>query len=57
MYGWGKSPDHEIAISKHLKNPKDYFSKVLIRLVLDLFEVVGPHMHPVFVATGLRSGT
>ncbi|EED13427.1 conserved hypothetical protein [Talaromyces stipitatus ATCC 10500] len=35
-------PDHEMAISEHLKNSNHHFGKQLVRLVMDSFEVVGP---------------
>ncbi|PLB39999.1 kinase-like domain-containing protein [Aspergillus candidus] len=39
----GQNLDHEIDVSKHLQNADDHFGKKLVRLVLDSFEVVGPH--------------
>lgn len=39
----GQTADHEIAVSEHLKHASDHFGKQLVRLVLDSFNVVGPH--------------
>ncbi|KAJ5223776.1 kinase domain-containing protein [Penicillium chermesinum] len=39
----GKPPAHEMAISDHLKASDDHSGKKLVRLVLDSFEVIGPH--------------
>lgn len=39
----GQQPVHEISISDHLKASGDHFGKNLVRLVLDSFDIVGPH--------------
>ncbi|KAL4886613.1 protein kinase [Aspergillus karnatakaensis] len=39
----GESPDRERTLSEHLKQSSDVYRKRLVRLVLDSFEIVGPH--------------
>ncbi|KAI9930181.1 hypothetical protein ASPWEDRAFT_48327 [Aspergillus wentii DTO 134E9] len=39
----GQQPDHEITISEHLRNSNNHPGKKLVRVVLDTFDVVGPH--------------
>lgn len=39
----GQRPDREVAISEHLKQSSDIHRKRMIRLVIDSFEIVGPH--------------
>ncbi|PKY08949.1 protein kinase [Aspergillus campestris IBT 28561] len=39
----GRAPDHEIKISRHLNNAADHAGKSRVRLVLDSFEIIGPH--------------
>ncbi|KAK2865345.1 hypothetical protein FQN49_003671 [Arthroderma sp. PD_2] len=41
--GRGQRPDCELAVSQHLRNSEDHFGKKLVRLVLDSFDVAGPH--------------
>ncbi|GFG14846.1 CMGC/CLK protein kinase [Aspergillus lentulus] len=39
----GQQPSNEIGVSEHLSKCSEHFGKNLVRLVLDSFEVVGPH--------------
>ncbi|EFE32740.1 protein kinase, putative [Trichophyton benhamiae CBS 112371] len=39
----GRRPDRELTASEHLNNSGDHFGKKLVRLVLDSFELDGPH--------------
>lgn len=39
----GEQPSHEIAVSEHLRNSNEHPGKKLLRLVLDLFDIEGPH--------------
>ncbi|EGE01731.1 CMGC/CLK protein kinase [Trichophyton equinum CBS 127.97] len=39
----GRRPDRELTVSEHLSNSDDHFGKKLVRLVLDSFELDGPH--------------
>ncbi|PWY85762.1 CMGC/CLK protein kinase [Aspergillus sclerotioniger CBS 115572] len=39
----GQQPNNEIATSEHLRKCSDHSGKKLVRLVLDSFELVGPH--------------
>lgn len=39
----GQRPDQEVAISEHLKKSSNVHRKKLVRLILDSFEIVGPH--------------
>ncbi|KAJ5675364.1 hypothetical protein N7462_008261 [Penicillium macrosclerotiorum] len=39
----GQRQDHELAVSDHLKQISNHSSKSLVRLILDSFEISGPH--------------
>jgi hypothetical protein len=52
----GQRPDHEIAVSEHLKSSGDHSGKRLVRLVLDSFNVAsaqGQHTCLVYQPLGM----